>query len=86
MRERVLRAGHPDIATSLSGLGVLCTWQKRLDKAQPLYKRALELREASLPPDHPDMAKSFNALTGLYSGRRLISRPSSSPAGRPPLT
>ena len=33
---------------------------------EPLYKRALAIREKALGPDHPDVAKSLNNLAGLY--------------------
>ena len=37
-------------------------------KAEPLYQRALAIREKSLGPEHPDVAVSFNNLAILYSG------------------
>ncbi len=36
------------------------------DKAEPLYKLALSIRERTLGPDHPDTAASLNDLAGLY--------------------
>ena len=35
-------------------------------EAEPLYKRALAIREKSLRPDHPDMAQTLNNLAELY--------------------
>ena len=35
-------------------------------KAEPLYKRALAIREKALGPDHPDTAQSLNNLALLY--------------------
>ena len=35
------------------------------DEAEPLYRRALEIREAQLGPDHPGVAQSLNNLAEL---------------------
>ena len=35
-------------------------------KAEPLYQRALKIREKALGPDHPDTATALNNLAGLY--------------------
>ena len=39
--------------------------------AEPLYERALAIREKALGPDHPDVATSLNNLAGLYAPRAL---------------
>ena len=36
-------------------------------QAEPLYRRALEIRERALGPDHPDVVASLNNLAGLYA-------------------
>ena len=36
------------------------------DQALPLYRRALEIREKALGPEHPDTANSLNNLALLY--------------------
>jgi tetratricopeptide (TPR) repeat protein len=38
----------------------------RYSDAEPLYKRALAVREQALGPDHPDVAVSLNNLAELY--------------------
>src|SRR5205807_2229797 len=35
-------------------------------QAEPLYQRALAIREQQLGPEHPDTARSLNNLAGLY--------------------
>ena len=40
--------------------------QGQYAKAEPLYQRALAIREKALGPDHPDVAASLNNLAGLY--------------------
>ena len=42
--------------------------QGKYDDAEPLYKRALTIREETLGPRHPDVASSLNNIaTLLYS-------------------
>ena len=38
----------------------------RYTDAEPLYQRALAIREKALGPEHPDVADSLNNLAGLY--------------------
>jgi tetratricopeptide (TPR) repeat protein len=40
--------------------------QGRYAEAEPLYRRALALREQALGPTHPDVATSLNSLGLLY--------------------
>ena len=49
----------------------------RYADAEPLYKRALAIRERALDPDHPDVAQSLNNLADLYSaqGRQADAEP-----------
>ena len=53
--------------TSLNNLAVLYSDQGRYADAEPLYKRALAIREKALGPDHPDVATSLNNLAALYN-------------------
>jgi CHAT domain-containing protein/tetratricopeptide (TPR) repeat protein len=57
---------HPDTATSLNNLADLYHSQGAYDKAEPLYLRALAIREKTLGPDHPKTATSLNNLALLY--------------------
>jgi hypothetical protein len=45
-------------------------------QAEPLFLRALKIREKALGPDHPDTANSLDNLAGLYNyqGAYLIFR------------
>ena len=43
--------------------------QGKYDEAEPLYQRALAIREKALGPDHPDVAESLNNLAELYSNQ-----------------
>jgi tetratricopeptide (TPR) repeat protein len=76
IREASLGREHPDVAESLSGLGVVLRWSGELSEARRAHERALAIREASLGPDHPSVGESFNNLglvlwnLGLFSEAR----------------
>ena len=53
-------------APSLNNLAELYRDQGRYAEAEPLYKRALAIREKALGPDHPDVGTSLNNLAELY--------------------
>ena len=40
-------------------------------KAEPLYQRALKIREKALGPEHPNTATSLDNLAELYQNGRL---------------
>ncbi len=65
IRKAALGAGHPDVAESVSNLGLVYLRQKRTLDAQALLRRALEIRERALEPGHPDIAESLNNLGAL---------------------
>jgi tetratricopeptide (TPR) repeat protein len=56
----------PDLATSLIRLAKLYYDQGRYSDAEPLYVRALAIREQQLGTNHPDTAISLNNLANLY--------------------
>jgi tetratricopeptide (TPR) repeat protein len=47
---------HPDVATSLNNLAALYRDQGEYAAAEPLYKRALAIRDKALGPEHPLVA------------------------------
>jgi tetratricopeptide (TPR) repeat protein len=51
--------GNPDVATILNNLADLYRAQGRYPEAEPLYKRALAIKENVLELDHPDRATTF---------------------------
>ena len=57
------------IAPVLGSLALLLFDLGRIDEAEPLYRRALEIAEMKLGPDHPDTATSLNNLAGLLRCR-----------------
>ncbi|WP_233501901.1 CHAT domain-containing tetratricopeptide repeat protein [Acaryochloris thomasi] len=74
IREKVLGAGHPDIATSLNNLALLYHSQGLYSKAEPLFQRALNIDEKVLGAGHPDIATSLNNLAELYRSQGLHSK------------
>ena len=54
------------LADSLNNLAGLYYAQGRYEEAEPLYKKALQLRQKLLGDRHPDVATSFNNLAALY--------------------
>ena len=57
---------NPDYAIDLSNLAGLYDHIGQYEKAEPLYKQALEIQKRLLGEDHPDYAMSLNNLAALY--------------------
>ena len=66
----MLGPDHPDVARSLNNLADLYEGQGRYADAEPLYQRALAIREQAVGPNHPDVAASTNNLASLYQAER----------------
>jgi CHAT domain-containing protein len=66
IREQLLSANHPDVATSLNNLAELYSDMGNYSEAEPLYQRSLAIREQALGRDHPHVAQSLNNLAELY--------------------
>lgn len=50
LQERLLGAAHPDLASTLNNLAVVCETNGRLDEAEQFYRRAHAVATAALPP------------------------------------
>src|SRR5689334_17785961 len=57
---------HPDYATGLGYLADLYHMLKRPSEAEPLLKRALEIKERALGPDHLKVADARHDLAEFY--------------------
>ncbi len=55
-----------NVASIYTGLALVYKFQGRYPEAEPLYQRALELRQRLLGEDHRDVANSYNNLAALY--------------------
>ena len=53
------------MALTLHNLGLVYVSQGVLEKAEPLYRRALAIRERALGETHRDVEKSLGELIGL---------------------
>ena len=56
----------PEAAQLLNRAGYYLDDRARYREAEPLYQRALAIREQQLGPEHPDTAQSLNNLAELY--------------------
>jgi tetratricopeptide (TPR) repeat protein len=59
----------PQAPGSLNGLALLCRDLGRYAEAEPLFKRALAIREKVLGPDHLDVGQSLTNLGDIYRCR-----------------
>ncbi len=50
-------------------MALLYYTQGKYEQAEPLYQRALAIREQQVGPQHPDTASSLNNLAGLYANQ-----------------
>lgn len=66
-RDGMLGPEHPHVATTLNNLGRLYYYQGKFAEAEPLFKRALAIREKALGPEHPQVAQSLKYLSRLYT-------------------
>src|SRR5215469_2518862 len=57
---------HSHLAYPLNGLAILYREQGKYREAEPLYQRALHIREQTFGAEHPDVAYSLNNLAILY--------------------
>ena len=67
MRRALFGSTHPEVAKSLSNLGVLFTDKKAYDEADSLYREALAIRRDALGDRHPDVAETLHNLATIYS-------------------
>ncbi|MCH7923466.1 MAG: tetratricopeptide repeat protein, partial [Nitrospinae bacterium] len=56
----------PANARAIDQLGIVLWRKSRYAEAEALFKRALEIREQAMGPDHPLVANSLNNLAVLY--------------------
>jgi len=64
--KKVLGEEHPSTAISYNNLAELYRNIGEYQKAEPLYLKALNIREKILGEEHPSTATSYNNLAGLY--------------------
>jgi tetratricopeptide (TPR) repeat protein len=65
---------HPQVAASLNNLAKHFDAQGKLDRAEPLYNRALKITRKTLGAEHPDVAASLDHLGMLYAAQGSYDR------------
>jgi hypothetical protein len=58
--EAVLGKDHPNVATLVNNLAVWLKSQGKGEEAEPLYIRALKIREKALGANHPKVRRNQN--------------------------
>jgi tetratricopeptide (TPR) repeat protein len=64
-----LGADNLRVASMQNNLAALYRQQKRYAEAEPLYLRAIAIREKALGPEHPDVALTLNNLAALHDAQ-----------------
>jgi tetratricopeptide (TPR) repeat protein len=63
--ERAFGPRHPEVASVLNELGMLCKYTARFSEAGRLYQRALAITEHAFGPNDPRVAALYHNLGGL---------------------
>ncbi|MEO0480196.1 MAG: serine/threonine-protein kinase [Planctomycetota bacterium] len=75
LQRSLLPQDHPEIATTLSNLGVLYNrWPARNQEAIPLFQESLEMRRRLFPPQHEAVLESLNHSAGGYFRTRQFDK------------
>jgi CHAT domain-containing protein/tetratricopeptide (TPR) repeat protein len=60
---------HLDVALTLNDIAAVSAHEGDFDQAERLFKRALELNEKLLPPEHPDLVRLLNNIAFVHSNK-----------------
>ena len=71
LQEAELGLSHPDLASTLSNLGIVAEKTGRPNDAEAFYRRAAAIASASLPPDHTLVVESRKNLEDFCRERGL---------------
>lgn len=74
LKEALLGGDHPDVAVSLSQLGLVLRRIGQLKEAGDAYLRALRIQERSLGPEHREVARTLAAQTALANNAGEFAR------------
>jgi tetratricopeptide (TPR) repeat protein len=93
IREKELGPNHPDVATSLNNVALVCAKEGNNDEALKLYTRAWEIREKALGPNSPAVSDSRAHMAALYyamgnaeEAKQLLARNHNPATSKPPDT
>ncbi|CAF4661713.1 unnamed protein product [Didymodactylos carnosus] len=62
-----LTVGDSDIAACYIGLGNVASQKGEYDLALMNYEKALKIQLKALPPDHPDIASTYNNMGNVHA-------------------
>ena len=71
MQEVSLGPLHPDLASTLNNLALVCERTNKLDEAERGYRRAHAIAIASLSPGHPFIATSYKNLVDFCEAHQI---------------
>ena len=71
IQEVSLGSLHPDLATTLNNLALLCERTNKYDEAERGYRRAHAIAVASLSPGHPFIATSLKNLVDFCAVHKI---------------
>src|SRR5687767_1024422 len=71
IQEVSLGSLHPDLATTLNNLALLCERTNKYDEAERGYRRAHAIAVASLSPGHPFIATSLKNLVDFCAAHEI---------------
>src|SRR5687767_1801493 len=71
IQEVSLGSLHPDLATTLNNLALLCERTNKYDEAERGYRRAHAIAVASLSPGHPFIATSLKNLVDFCAAHKI---------------
>ncbi|MFI5178674.1 MAG: DUF2914 domain-containing protein [Vicinamibacterales bacterium] len=75
LQEATLGATHPDLASTLNNLGVVCERTREFAEAERCYRRASAIVTAALPPGDPRVATSRQNLADFCAARGIPFEP-----------
>jgi hypothetical protein len=81
LQEAELGRSHPDVASTLNNLGVVCERTGNAAEAERCYRRACEIVSAAFPPEHPFVQTSRQNLAAFCESHHVSLEP---PAPAPP--
>src|SRR5688572_32807511 len=71
LQERSLGSLHPDLASTLNNLALVCERTNKFDEAERGYRRAHAIAVASLGPRHPFVATSLKNLVDFCAAHGI---------------
>jgi hypothetical protein len=71
LQEAALGPFHPDLASTLNNLAVVCEMSSQFGEAEQCYRRAFAVASAGLDADHPSVATSRQNLREFCEARGL---------------